>query len=321
MPMPDIGQLTIPLFIGTVMNWSLMGALVVQVYLYFLAFPQDRRVSKILVTFIFLAELAQTLGDTRNTIRTFGSGWGDFQELDNVGWVWLSVPVMGSSIASAGQLFFAWRIYIISDKKKYVPALIAAVTMIQLGAGIWTGVLIARAAKFSRLEFDHLKTPVVWLAATAASDILIVLGMIYYVLKARIPEFRTSTQAALGRIIKVTVETGMLCALFACVDLALFVSFNGNNYHLGVCIWLSKVYSNSIMVILNSRAYIAPARPERTARFSDMMFHSKIPGPSAVQVAIEPRMSDEHSTTTDPHNHNQENKYHAPIIGTDIESV
>lgn len=40
------------------------------------------------------------------------------------------------------------------------------------------------------------------------------------------------------------------------MDLALFVRYGGNNFHLGVCIWLSKLYSNSILAILNSRARI-----------------------------------------------------------------
>jgi hypothetical protein len=48
----------------------------------------------------------------------------------------------------------------------------------------------------------------------------------------------------------------VLCALFALVNLYLFVTYSGNNYHLGICIYLSKVYSNSMMIILNSRAHI-----------------------------------------------------------------
>ncbi|KAJ7095463.1 hypothetical protein C8R43DRAFT_1114969 [Mycena crocata] len=296
-PIPDVGQHTIPLFIGTVLNWALLGVLVVQVCLYFLAFSEDLRISKILVVFVALAEIAQTLGDSRNTVRTFGAGWGNLEAMDDVGWAWLSVPILGSLIAAVGQIFFAWRIYIISKKKICVPVLVAIVTTIQLGAGIWTGVLIVRAGKFSRLEFAHLKPPIAWLSATAASDLIIVLGTVFYVLKAKQPEFRTSTQAALSRIVKagyefelVTVETGLLCAISAGVDLYLFVAFDGNNYHLAACIWLSKVYSNSILAILNSRAYIGHTSPDITARLSDMVFHSKAPE-SSVHVSIETHRS------------------------------
>lgn len=62
--------------------------------------------------------------------------------LDDVGWAWFSVPVMGSisqrslfslgggpdasSVACVGQLFFARRIYIIGHNA-YVPALVVTV--------------------------------------------------------------------------------------------------------------------------------------------------------------------------------------------------
>ncbi|KAJ7223471.1 hypothetical protein GGX14DRAFT_540268 [Mycena pura] len=252
----DIGQLTIPLFVGTVMNWALLGALAVQVYLYFFAFTVDQRINRFVVIFVIIAEALQTLGDSRNTIRAFGAGWGDPNSLDQVGWAWFSVPVLGSLIGCVGQAFFAWRIYIISSHALLMPIIIGLITLFQLGAGIWTGVQISRAGRFSLLSFKSMKPPVAWLSATALADLLIVAGTVYYLLKARQPGLRSTTQAAVNRIIKVTIETGVPCAAFALVDLALFVKYNGNNYHLGTCIWLSKVYSNSIMVILNSRAHI-----------------------------------------------------------------
>jgi hypothetical protein len=46
-----------------------------------------------------------------------------------------------------------------------------------------------------------------------------------------------------------TAETGVLCALFALVDLYLFATYKGTNYHLALCIELSKIYSNSILLV------------------------------------------------------------------------
>ncbi|KAF7303496.1 hypothetical protein MIND_00578600 [Mycena indigotica] len=256
-PSFNIGELTIPLFVGTIMNWALMGALVVQAYIYFVAFPRDRLPNKAIVCFVLVAELLQTLGDSRDTIRTFGAKWGDFASLDTVGWAWFSVPILGSTIGCVGQLFFAWRIHIIGARKAWVvPIIITIITLFQFGAGIWTGVQIIQAKHFSALTFDRMKPPIAWLSATAAADLLIVVATIYYLLKAREPGFSGATQAAVTRIITVTIETGIPCAVFALVDLALFVKYNGNNFHLGTCIWLSKVYSISILTILNSRAHI-----------------------------------------------------------------
>ncbi|KAJ7266096.1 hypothetical protein C8J57DRAFT_1329386 [Mycena rebaudengoi] len=266
MSMPEgfeVGKLTIPIFIGTVVNWALFGALAVQVYLYFLAFPKDLLSNKSVVLFIFLAEILQTLGDSRDTIVAFGSGWGNPDSLDKVGWAWFSVPIIGSTIASVGQLFFAWRISIIGHTL-YIPVLIAAITAVQFGAGIWTGVLIVRAGRFSLLNFDRLKPPVAWLAATAACDVVIVFATVFYLLRARQTELKIPTQSnsAISRIVRLSVETGVLCAVSAIAILVIYVVYDGNNYHLGICIWLSKVYSNSMMVILNSRAYFGHEVPQ-----------------------------------------------------------
>nr|GAT58094.1 predicted protein [Mycena chlorophos] len=245
---------------GTVMNWALMGALAVQVFIYFHAFPHDRLPNKLIVLFVVVAELLQTLGDSHDTVQTFGAHWGNFNALDLVGWSWFSVPILGSAIGCVGQLFFAWRIYVIGARKVYLaPLIIVIITIFQFGAGIWTGIQIIQAGRFSLLTFKAMKPPVAWLAATAAADILIVLFTAYYLLKARSPGFSSRTTAAVNRIIMVTIETGIPCAAFALVDLALFVKYQGNNYHLGTCIWLSKVYSNSILAILNSRAQIGHA--------------------------------------------------------------
>ncbi|KAJ7874969.1 hypothetical protein B0H14DRAFT_2716899 [Mycena olivaceomarginata] len=301
----EVGKLTIPLFIGTILNWSLLGALAVQVYLYLLAFPKDRAINKLVVTFIIVAEVMQTIGDTRDTIETFGAGWGDFEGLDEVRWAWFSVPILGSLIACVGQLFFAWRISIIGNTW-YIPCLITAITIFQLGGGIWTGVDIIRAGRFSRLQAEHLRPPIAWLSATAAADLIIVAATLYYIIKSKDREFDfRATNIMLSRIIKVSVETGVLCAVFAILDLSIFVKFDGNNYHLAVCIWLSKVYSNSIMVILNSRAYIGHEVPPNASRahMSDMVFQSIGPGPaSAVHVSM--GMGTSHSSidlSTDAH--------------------
>ncbi|KAJ7889409.1 hypothetical protein B0H13DRAFT_2341530 [Mycena leptocephala] len=196
--MPSMGQFTIPMLVGTLVNWGLLGTLFVQVYLYFLAFPRDKLSFKLIVGFVVIAEILQTLGDTRDAARIFGEGWGNLQALELVGWAWFSVPIMGSTIGCVGQLFFAWRISIFG-KSWWIPAVIAVVTLFQFGAGVWSGVLILRAKTFEELQFHSLKVPAVRLAP------------------------------------------GLQRQLFAILE---------------ICIYLSKVYSNSMMVVLNSRAHI-----------------------------------------------------------------
>ncbi|KAJ7609764.1 hypothetical protein DFH06DRAFT_1308829 [Mycena polygramma] len=243
--MSQVGKLTIPLFIGTVINWSLSGVLAVQVYLYFLAFPKDRTLTKVLVVFACIIEFLQTLADSHDTLVIFGADWGKEQSLDRSRWGWFSVPILGS----IGDCLRRPGFFCVEDQDNRPNAL----SIVQLGAGIWTGVNIVSAGKFSVMQFDRVKAPVVWLATSAASDLFIVFGTVFFLMKARQTVLgKTTTSLAISRIIKVSAETGLVCALFAVADLSLYVAFDGNNYHLGICIWLSKLYSNSMLVILNS---------------------------------------------------------------------
>ncbi|KAJ7108231.1 hypothetical protein C8R44DRAFT_938253 [Mycena epipterygia] len=221
--------------------------------IYFLAFPRDRPFSKILVVCVLVLEILGTLSNIRDTIRIFGAGWGDVAVLDEVGWAWFSVPIIGSINAAIGQSFFAWRIYIIGQNK-YIPALVIAITLVQLGAGVWSGINICLAKKFSQLQYDNVKSTATWLAATSSCDLIIVLSTVFLITKLRKSDFKR-TITMLTRIIKITVETGLLCALFAIADLYLFATYKGTNYHLALCTELSKVYSNSMLLV------------------SDLMFH------------------------------------------------
>ncbi|KAF7294573.1 hypothetical protein MIND_00993800 [Mycena indigotica] len=261
--------ITLPLLMGTILNWALLGALVVQIAIYFIAFPKDALHSKLLVGLIVAAESLQTMTGTRNIIRWCGVGWGRPEILDEVGFAWFDTPVLGSIISCAGQLYFGWRIYIIS-RKLFVPMAIAVVramqlfddslksqqiTVFQMSMGIWTGVEINRAGHFSMLHFR--KIPAMWLASTAACDLLIVASTCFYLLVVRTRGLNPTTDHVISRIVRITAETGLLCAIAAIADLIIFATFPHRNFHLAICLWLSKVYSNSILLILNSRASIS----------------------------------------------------------------
>jgi len=265
------------MFLGTILNWALFGVLLVQVYIYFSAFPQDKRWWKGLVVAIVFLETVETFDNARDMIHIFGAGFGNMDVLDDVGWAWFSVPVMGCIIAFLCQTFFGWRIYIISQNL-VVFGLIMLVSTVQLVAGIWTGVNICIAKKFSLLQSHNIIPTATWLAATSCADLLIVASTVFYLLKSREPEFPSKrTNSIISRVITLTAETGILCALFALVDLYLFVNFKETNYHLAVCIELSKIYSNSILLIFNSRAHIghAPFSQSTEVTISSSIFRTR----------------------------------------------
>ncbi|KAJ6571313.1 hypothetical protein B0H19DRAFT_1129713 [Mycena capillaripes] len=256
----NVAQLTAPLMIGTMLNWALLATLLVQTYIYFSVFTQDRTWWKLLVIAIVVLETLETLASARDMFHVFATGWGDMDALDDVGWAWLSVPVVGSIIACVCQTFFGWRIYSIG-RNPFVFALVIIVSLVQFGAGIWTGVNICIAGKFSLLQSYNLIPTATWLAATSLADLIIVAAMVFYLAKSyRDPDLRSCRiNSMISRLIILTAEAGIPCAVVALVDLYLFTTYKGTNYHLALCIELSKIYSNSILLIFNSRTHMGYA--------------------------------------------------------------
>lgn len=62
--------------------------------IYYLGFPRDRPLPKILVTVAYLTECLQISLSTRDAFHDFGSGWGNTSELDDVGWQWFNVVIL-----------------------------------------------------------------------------------------------------------------------------------------------------------------------------------------------------------------------------------
>lgn len=62
----------------------------------------------------------------------------------------------------------------------------------------------------------------------------------------------TDTNLIFTRILRIAVESGLFCAVFAVLQLVLFQVYKHNNFNLAPSIALSKLYSNSLLMVLPS---------------------------------------------------------------------
>ncbi|KAK0496889.1 hypothetical protein EDD18DRAFT_1073448, partial [Armillaria luteobubalina] len=102
------------------LHWGLSGTLSVQLYLYYLAFPNDRKFTKYLAYCIYIAEFVQAIRVTHDTFSVFGYGFKDMNALTAMNFNRLTVHIMNAVAACIGQGFYVFRIYIIS-KSRVVP--------------------------------------------------------------------------------------------------------------------------------------------------------------------------------------------------------
>ncbi|EEB96118.1 hypothetical protein MPER_04802 [Moniliophthora perniciosa FA553] len=87
------------------------------------------------------------------------------------------------------------------------------------------------------------------------------------------------TRDLVRRIIRLTMETGSLTAAVALVDLLLFLVFPNDDFHIVPALTLAKLYSNSLLVVFNSRLRIPHARGDDS---------ESIPSASGGHIAFRP---------------------------------
>ncbi|KAJ6528754.1 hypothetical protein DFH09DRAFT_1412688, partial [Mycena vulgaris] len=242
-----------PLLLGNLLHWGLFGTLSVQLYLYYQAFPNDRWPTKCLVYTVYTIELVQTILLTHDAFIMFGYGFGNPSALVEVGFYWLTIPVMSGLVAFIGQSFYAYRVHVLS-KSWFIPILIVVVSLTSS-----VGAFIVGAFTFQGAVYEcPFIIQQVWCGASALSDITIAVCMTFYLSKND-TGFR-QTHALVSKLIRLTIETGSLTALVVLAGLTLFLAFPDRDYYATAAAVTPKLYANSLLVVLNSRIQMLGGR-------------------------------------------------------------
>ncbi|KAK0486473.1 hypothetical protein IW261DRAFT_1604609 [Armillaria novae-zelandiae] len=247
------------MIVAYLLHWGLFGTLSVQLYLYYLAFPNDRKFTKCLVYGIYIVEFVQTMLVSHDVFVIFGYGFGDMDALTGMHFNWLTVPVVSAVIACVGQVFDAYRIYILSLKSRIVPVFIICVSLTVFAAATFTGIYSFQADDLTKL--NNLKTSIaggIWCGGSALCDIVIAICMTYYLMRRNTGLHRT--QMLVTKLVRLTIETGSTTALVALITCILFFAFPHQTFYVAPAVLMPKLYVNTIYMVLNSRIRILGGR-------------------------------------------------------------
>jgi hypothetical protein len=200
---------------------------------------------------IFVFEMLQTFLVTHDMFATFASGWGDLSQLQSAHWAWLNTPIMSGIVSCVVQLFYAYRVYILS-RSKILLCFIAALSITQATSAIVGGVQLAIVDNFTKLQSATRVTSIIWLSGSALCDITVASCMSYY-LSRKNTAFK-ETQMLIKKLVRLTIETGALTATVATVDVIIFLALPSSNYHTTPAYTIAKLYSNSLVMMLNARS-------------------------------------------------------------------
>ncbi|KAG7097847.1 hypothetical protein E1B28_005162 [Marasmius oreades] len=254
-PSPAILNSAGPFLMGFLLNYGLFGMLTVQVYIYYNAFPNDRILVKAIVYGVYLVDTLQLFMITYEAFQSFVFGFGNPGSFEAINLLWFDCCIIDGLIASVVQLFYAYRLFLLSESKR-IAGFIAVISLLQLAGAIATGVLDKGDAGVSRIRANFVVASI-WLGGSAGCDITIAVSMTYIL--SRYDTTFNATRDIVKRIIRLTMETGSLTAAVATADLILYLS-SGYPYFMIPVLALAHLYSNSIMVIFNSRVKIEGGR-------------------------------------------------------------
>ncbi|KAH8832938.1 hypothetical protein DL96DRAFT_1552004 [Flagelloscypha sp. PMI_526] len=237
----------------------------------------DPRWLKILVYIIFIFELVQSGLMANDAYLIFGAGYGelfphlwrnnpcseifigDLSVLAVNHTDWFSVCILGSVVAECTgmvQGYYAFRLWNFT-KSNLVLGVLASIrwlnhhqlTTIQVITGIIQGVK-SHVIPFSELQKDPRNLGV-WIISAAICDIFIAGFMVYYLRRTKTGFVRTDR--VIAQLVGFAIETGLITAIMAILLVVLFMAVEGRDYFEISAKGLAKVYSNQLMVVLNSR--------------------------------------------------------------------
>ncbi|KZT23453.1 hypothetical protein NEOLEDRAFT_1180103 [Neolentinus lepideus HHB14362 ss-1] len=238
-----------PALIGLFFNILLYGIMITQTFLYYNTFKKDRLWMKIFVMVLFIADTLNSVFDCVWIYQSLIVNFGNAPYLAAADWIFGTDPAMTGIISTMVQLFFAWRVRVLTARLPL--ALVIAFMSIVAGlSGLGTSIAVGIIPQF--VHFQKFQVIVImWLLTTCICDIAITAALTWHLRrhKTGFP----ATDDVVNKIIRLTVQTGMITAIVAVIDLGMFLG-TSTGLHLSFNFPLSKLYTNSLMSTLNSRS-------------------------------------------------------------------
>ncbi|KAF4586523.1 hypothetical protein EYR38_010802 [Pleurotus pulmonarius] len=250
--MPSVELIFGPMLFGVFLNTLLYGVLMLQAFIYQRTYKSDKTWIRCLVGYLFFVETLNTAFDWGTMYEPLVKRWGAERatkivpvmlEADHVVMVMISTPV---------QLFIAWRIKIISGSSR-LAGLIAFFAFSSFIGGFASTVVTATGGTVTFEGLQRIRGPIItWLASAATADVLITSSLVYSLRKRKTGI--KSTDDAIDRIVRLTIQTGMITAIFAASDVILYTTSKETGLNFIFDFPLSKLYTNSLVSTLNARA-------------------------------------------------------------------
>ncbi|KAK1920803.1 hypothetical protein DB88DRAFT_108011 [Papiliotrema laurentii] len=246
-----------PFLLGWITDIILFGVMVHQAALWAQNFKVERMFIKVIILWTLTVATATTAWAIWYLWSTFVTHFGEyyqFSQTRNLSFYGL----LDVATIFPIQLFYLERAYRLNHEKLWIPLLILPMMITAAVGGIGTFVL--GYGLRSVLELKRVRTWFfVWLGTTAGADILLT-GLIVWGL-AHSRSGWIKTDRLVNRLIRTSLESQLPCTIIAILFLVYFGVRTDSMVNGYFQVILTKVYTVSILAVLNYRYTLHKALP------------------------------------------------------------
>ncbi|KIY65806.1 hypothetical protein CYLTODRAFT_423998 [Cylindrobasidium torrendii FP15055 ss-10] len=252
------------LLIGGLLAMALWGISGIQTFAFFYNNTRDRRGLKALIGFLYIADTFHSALCCHLLYHYLIKGFTNIHSTLIPVWSVNLLVVVTSVVDFIVRGLFTKRLYRLSGNRA-LAILIVVLSFADLVVGIY---ITARAFRLTTyLELEVISN-LFYLnfACGTSSDILVSLGLTYYLLHSRTSVKKTNS--LISTLLVYTINTGLIVAIDAALGVILFAAMPGNFIFLTPYVWLSKLYLNSYLASLNAREALRERNADVSIRFN-----------------------------------------------------
>ncbi|KAK0492362.1 hypothetical protein EDD18DRAFT_511732 [Armillaria luteobubalina] len=278
MVLPALDNTMGALLIGTIVAASIWGSSILHTYEYYSDYPKDHIGMKCVVAIVCLLDTMHQIFITHALYIYLIKGFANPLILTKLLWTFLIQLVITACQGLVCQGFFTWRVYVVSQRNRFLAAFIAILVV---------GNFLKELKNIAKL-----------LVFGYSADILITFSLIYMLLRSKTRNAQTNH--IINRLVLYSLNTGFLTSIFAILCFVTATVWSENLIFVGLYAVLSRMYSVSVLATLNSRKRfrsLSSVHRLTTESFSSgTRLQVARPGEMAIQVDYQPRVTDDASS-------------------------
>ncbi|KAI0742845.1 hypothetical protein C8Q80DRAFT_1190963 [Daedaleopsis nitida] len=245
-------QTTGALFMAAFFSTMLYGLLLHQAYRYFRLHEQDVMLIKMLVIVVVVVETVYTICNIHYCYFDFVTKYGTMEPFVHIEWSGNLLPVIGIFTSFVTHIFFIRRVSLVSSRYKILAFFAILFHLVQNSFGL--ALTIRGFITSSPDTYTKLK----WMIGTTfgvaiMADLSISGALLAVMIQGRSSYKRNGPRSFVDTITIYFINTGLLVLLLDIVTLGLALGPSDNLYWAAVNEITARVYTNTLLSVLNSR--------------------------------------------------------------------